>query len=288
MWTFITTYILAKHAEIMYPFLYSILALYCVSVLYLKTIVEKTNRKMIRLVESKILSVSHKKQLIEKEYEKKKIMNGVFYCWNAGLSIFSLMGAMHLFPEIIRKMGENKYRDYWCEPISHYDSLTLEWLSYFHLSKFIEFGDTILLVLRGKQPTFLHIYHHISVAAISWESIVQMPSHILTGAFINYFIHFVMYLYFALQIYGRVPIWFRSYWITYMQIGQMAIGVFGSMETLYYILQENAVENGDTALILDDTRCSASQEFVITGLLLYVSYFWLFLDFYRNKARVQS
>ena len=293
VWTFETNITLAKNASQMYPFLFSILGFYYVFVYYLKTIVSQSERKIIRYVESTKISINQKKNIIMREYANKQIVNHVLYCWNAGLSIFSLMGAMHLFPEIIRKLQENEYRDYWCEPIYYYDSITLEWLSYFHLSKLLELGDTVFLVLRGKDPIFLHMYRHISVAVISWESMVQMPSHILTNACLNYFINFIMYLYFALQIYDRVPSWFRSYWITYMQIGQMVVGIFGSMETYYYILQENPLNNtldntlDNTALTLNQPMCSASQGFVAAGLLLYFSYLILFLDFYHNKSRVK-
>lgn len=299
MWTFITTCSLAKTAEQLYPFLFSILALYYVSIQYLKNTVSQYNKKIIRQIKSPFTPLRQKQKIINEEYEKKRVLNLAFYWWNAGLSIFSLMGAMHLFPEIVRKMQQNTYREYWCESMSHYDSITQEWIAYFHLSKLLELGDTFFLVLRGKDPIFLHIYHHITVAFISWEAMVQIPSLILTGAFINYFIHFVMYAYFALQLYGKVPGWFRSYWITYIQIVQMVVGVVGSIVTYYYIMQDSYL-NQDTDLTYsvdlyletDDAvatyvvpplptqeLCASSAGFVAVGMVLFGSYFLLFVKF---------
>lgn len=292
MWTFITTCSLAKTAEQMYPFLFTILALYYVTVTYLRGVVKRANQLTIQQIESSFTPLRKKQRIINQEYEKKKKMDLAFYCWNASLSIFSLMGAMHLLPEIVRKIQQNTHREYWCESTRHYDSLTLEWIAYFHISKLFELGDTIFLVLRGKDPIFLHLYHHITVAFISWESMVQIPSLILTGAFINYFIHFFMYLYFALHIYGKVPAWFRPKWITYMQIGQMVVGVVGGMETYYYIIQdmypavedEHGFATGTLRISAPPLEpCASSAGFVATGIILYASYFILFLDFYRNK-----
>jgi len=301
MWNYTTTQNLAIQASYGYPFLFAILGGYIVSVYYIKDTINAIANKTIAIIEKG--SLRKKTTILTKEIIKRNRLDFVFYCWNIALSLFSFIGAMNLYPELVRKIGQNTYRDFWCETIAHYSPTTLEWLSYFHLSKFVEFGDTLFLVLRGKDVPFLHIYHHITVAAISWGSIETMPSHILTGAFINYSVHSIMYLYFALQLYGKVPTWFRSYWITYIQILQMAIGIYGSMETYYYIIQdatsnevsitptnECVIEPAYAYVVSPDMetivpKCGSNQGFVAAGLLLYVSYLWLFIDFYQKKTK---
>ena len=50
-------------------------------------------------------------------------------------------------------------------------------LWWYFFSKLIEFGDTILMVLRKKdrQITFLHVFHHASMLNIWWFVMMYIP-----------------------------------------------------------------------------------------------------------------
>ena len=68
------------------------------------------------------------------------------------------------------------------------------------MSKAVEFGDTIFIVLRKRPLTFLHVFHHCTMLIASWYVGTQVAPTARWFATINYFIHSIMYTYYALQI----------------------------------------------------------------------------------------
>lgn len=91
----------------------------------------------------------------------------------------------------------------------HSDCLSQEhihlvvWGWIFALSKVIEFGDTVFIVLRKSRLSFLHWYHHITVCVYSWYALTPIPSA-LSDWFggMNYSVHTCMYTYYALRASG--------------------------------------------------------------------------------------
>ena len=49
------------------------------------------------------------------------------------------------------------------------DSFISYWSEKFAMSKLIEYGDTVFLVLRKRPISFLHWYHHTTVLAYTWH-----------------------------------------------------------------------------------------------------------------------
>lgn len=51
------------------------------------------------------------------------------------------------------------------------------WSYVYYLSKFYELLDTLILVLKGKPLTFLHVYHHATVIAMCffWLEVSTPP-----------------------------------------------------------------------------------------------------------------
>ncbi|EKX45910.1 hypothetical protein GUITHDRAFT_108361 [Guillardia theta CCMP2712] len=75
----------------------------------------------------------------------------------------------------------------------------LEYFVFVHyMSKFLDFFDTLFIILRGKekqQLTFLHVYHHASIGMI-WGAMLYIGHGNGTAAFgclINSIIHCIMY-----------------------------------------------------------------------------------------------
>eukprot|EP00960_Hanusia_phi_P070599 767342-Hanusia_phi.AAC.2 len=78
-------------------------------------------------------------------------------------------------------------------------TLQLEYFVFVHyMSKFLDFFDTLFIILRGKekqQLTFLHVYHHASIGMI-WGAMLYIGHGNGTAAFgclINSIIHCIMY-----------------------------------------------------------------------------------------------
>lgn len=75
-----------------------------------------------------------------------------------------------------------------------------------YFSKFFDFFDTIIMILKQnwRQVSFLHVYHHVSIVLV-WGYLLQTGNGNGTayfGAFINSFIHVLMYTHYTISILG--------------------------------------------------------------------------------------
>lgn len=72
----------------------------------------------------------------------------------------------------------------------------------FLLSKPYELIDTVILVLRGRPLTLLHVWHHTSVMFEVWAWLEYDFSLGLYGMWFNTFVHIFMYAYYAACLLG--------------------------------------------------------------------------------------
>ncbi|KHJ89740.1 GNS1/SUR4 family protein [Oesophagostomum dentatum] len=182
--------------------------------------------------------------------------------WNAWLAIFSTIGGIitgyGLFYEIY-------YRGLVCKSID--DSVQKSKrmnktgiASYTHLgdfftgasgyltflfvmSKILELGDTIILVLRKKPLIFLHWYHHVLTLNYAIWSYSQDIAYNSWITWMNFSVHSIMYGYYMLRSYGiKVPAWVARN-ITTMQILQFVITHFILFHVGYLTYQGVKVDN---------------------------------------------
>ncbi|GLA31992.1 hypothetical protein AnigIFM63326_010909 [Aspergillus niger] len=108
------------------------------------------------------------------------------------------------------------------------DGLWQRGLGYFcwvmYMSKYYEVMDTVILILKGKEITFLQTYHHSGVMIGSWALMRSISPHCLVAALLNSGVHALMYLYYALQTLKiPVPMHLKRT-LTAVQIAQFSIG----------------------------------------------------------------
>lgn len=137
----------------------------------------------------------------------------------------------------------------------------------FTLSKFVEFGDTLFLALRGRELTNLHTFHHAMTLALTWTLFERRASTGLVCVAMNSFIHTVMYFYYAAVLHPKarkllIP---HSQWITVVQISQMVIGV------LVNVLA--------TIELLGERPCHVPPFCVFAAGALYLIYAAMFVQF---------
>ena len=200
-----------------------------------------------------------------KAYKLRKVL----ILWNAGLAIFSILGALRNLPEFMYILTEKGLEYSTCTETNSY-GVTGFWAWLFILSKAFELFDTVLLILRKRELIFLHWYHHITVLLYVWYFMDEFPSNSRWFSTINYFIHSIMYSYYtimALKVIHMPKI--ISMMITSLQIVQMAIGVFINYKTYQYKVIGKA--------------CGVSYENIYMTYLMYASYFYLFLKFFLDK-----
>lgn len=139
-----------------------------------------------------------------------------------------------------------------------------------YMDKYLEFFDTYFMVLRGKmdQVSFLHVYHHCTIAWAWWAAISLFPGgDSYFGALLNSWIHVMMYSYYALALLKvRCP-WKR--YLTQAQLLQFTTVVVYSFVCMQ-MWPKDLVE---------------SRHYLCIGIqvLEMVSLFVLFFIFYRKS-----
>ena len=142
------------------------------------------------------------------------------------------------------------------------------WLSLvFYRSKYYEFVDTWLVVLAGKRPSLLQVYHHVGVVAVMRGALAAGTGPILLLTPMNATVHAAMYAYYALATVGLK--WRHARLLTQMQLAQFVVGV-GLTSVVYF------TDAGSCG----DARARAA----IVGVHVYVAgLVALFSRFYRAR-----
>ncbi|XP_064618045.1 very long chain fatty acid elongase 6-like [Liolophura sinensis] len=188
--------------------------------------------------------------------------------WSGTLALFSIAGTVRTLPEAIAAIRNHSLQYSVCVPGFFFHDVTKFWASAFTLSKVIELGDTIFIVLRKQQLIFLHWYHHITVLIYSWYS---YKDYIAPGRWfmvMNFVIHSFMYSYYTLRaLKFNVPSYVNIF-ITAMQLTQMVCGCAINV----WIFQIKG--RGET--------CHQTYNNIYLSLLMYFSYFVLFAHFFYS------
>lgn len=190
----------------------------------------------------------------------------VLILWNLFLAIFSIMGMTRTMPEYLRALRKG-----FTYSICNYESNLCDkafafWSFLFVVSKVMELGDTVFLVLRKRPVIFLHWYHHTSVLIMSFylhPSLLGTQRHFIV---MNYTIHSIMYSYFTLRaLRVKVPGLIAPL-ITCLQTLQMVLGFVTSV----------------SVLLIGGTCHPLTRPF-IGAILMYVSYLILFVHFFYKS-----
>ena len=169
--------------------------------------------------------------LLFMKYREKFDMRNLI-AWNLVLALFSILGAIRLWPEFIAAIYRDGIEHNICTNDFTY-GVTACWMYLFVISKFSELLDTFFIVIRKQNLIFLHRYHHATVLIYSWFSIHDFYSS--TGSWfgiINFTIHGAMYSYYTLKaLRFNIPKWVNIV-ITSSQLSQMVIGLYVNIKAL--------------------------------------------------------
>ncbi|KAG6804619.1 elongation of very long chain fatty acids protein 6-like [Apis laboriosa] len=197
-------------------------------------------------------------------------LRGVLALWNTLLASFSIIGLTRTLPELVHVLKHYGFYHSVCIPsFIEQDVVSGFWTWMFVLSKLPELGDTIFIVLRKQELIFLHWYHHITVLLYSWFSYSEYTASARWFVVMNFFIHSIMYSYYALKAMQYRPPKICAMLITVLQITQMFIGCIINISAHQYL--ENQIE------------CHISRLNVKLSLLMYFSYFILFCRFFQRS-----
>jgi elongation of very long chain fatty acids protein 6 len=197
---------------------------------------------------------------------KKFVLRKQLFLWNLALAIFSVIG--------FYKMAVPFVKDWYMYGL-HETLCTLSWIDgksglWCFLSAIIrvpELLDTLFIILRKQNLIFLHWYHHVTVLCFSWYSHGNLVGYLRVFPILNYFVHSVMYTYYAIRAQGfiRVPRVVNIV-ITSLQLLQMAAGF--AVNVYGYVMLKYSV------------KCNVHYNNVYAGFALYGSYAILFTHFF--------
>jgi len=196
-------------------------------------------------------------------------LRGPLAAWSAFLALFSILGFARTFPEFLHSILTGGLYGSVCDTgFVETNKVSGYWTWLFTLSKMPELGDTVFIVLRKQQLIFLHWYHHLTVLIYCFYCFSQFTSCARWFMVMNYFVHSVMYTYFALRaIRVRVPK-AVAMGITSLQLLQMVVGCYINYQAFQF------KQSG--------RECSVSDSNLMYSSLMYTSYFVLFARFFYN------
>eukprot|EP00915_Cephaloidophora_sp_WS-2016_P002943 GHVH01003998.1.p1 GENE.GHVH01003998.1~~GHVH01003998.1.p1 ORF type:complete len:474 (+),score=35.78 GHVH01003998.1:144-1565(+) len=135
----------------------------------------------------------------------------------------------------------------------------------FCITKFLEYGDTFWLCVKKRPTIFLHLYHHITVTLYCLHAVLFECTFGHFFAFVNLNIHAVMYGYYAASIIWRGNLTLQAM-RPFITLGQLSQMFFGTVICLTELISSNKTEGLEINAVL--------------GFLMYVSYAYLFGDFF--------
>ena len=190
--------------------------------------------------------------------------------WSTFLAIFAIMGAVITTPEIFEQISNEGLHSSVCDIGSMFEGRVGFWMWLYIHSKGFEFGDTIFIVLRKQNLTFLHWYHHMITIIYSYHSYRYQMASVRYLIPANFIVHSFMYSYYALRATGlvKMPRVIKPT-ITSVQMLQMVIGIVVSV---YAIIQFGL--GNDCAI----THTSAWFSLIVYGMFLI-----LFLELFYNS-----
>ncbi|KAK7197495.1 fatty acid elongase [Novymonas esmeraldas] len=203
------------------------------------------------------------------------IIKKAWALWNVGLSVFSLYGWLRVGPPLVRHLLNDGLHDTLCT--FHEDEFYTTKVGFaigmFAISKLPEFIDTVFLLMKGVRLSFLSWFHHVTTYLFAWYSYQQGTSIFICAAAMNYFVHSIMYMYFALSEAGFKNLVkpFAMY-ITLLQITQMVGGLFVSG----YVLVQKLNDDATKASSCPGTSTSTAR----TQLVIYIFNFYLFSEMF--------
>lgn len=202
------------------------------------------------------------------ERKDKFGLSSALAIWSGMLAAFSVAGTVRMWPEIVHVLRYEGFYSSACIAAYMEHPVTQFWTGLFILSKIIELGDTVFIVLRKQPLIFLHWYHHTTVLLYTWYSFVQKAAPGRWFICLNFAVHAVMYSYYALRAMKfRVPNQVRMV-ITVLQLVQMIVGCYINF---YAYSMKN-----------QGRFCGISYENIRYSFLMYFSYFVLFAKFFYD------
>ncbi|XP_054687880.1 elongation of very long chain fatty acids protein 3 [Grus americana] len=185
--------------------------------------------------------------------------------WSFSLALFSAIGAYRVWKQVAFILSTKGLKQSVCSQSFYVHPVSKLWVFLFVLTKFLELGDTVFIVLRKNKLIFLHWYHHATAMVVSWYGYKEMVAGSGWLTALNFSIHAIMYSYYTVRAAGfQVP---RSI--------AMVITISQMVQMLAYV-----VMNALIIFWMEDKVCHTTWTVVFLSSVVYISLLVLFCNFF--------
>ncbi|NXJ90683.1 ELOV6 protein, partial [Corythaixoides concolor] len=185
--------------------------------------------------------------------------------WSFSLALFSAMGAHRIWKQTSFILSTKGFKQSVCSSSFYAHPVSKLWIYLFALSKLLELGDTVFIVLRKKKLIFLHWYHHAATLVLSWYAYKEMTAGSGWLPVLNYSIHAVMYFYYALRAAGFQVSRYIAMGITILQM----------LQIVFYLIMNTLV-----LFWMEDKVCHTTWKIILLSFVTYTSFLVLFGNYF--------
>ncbi|NWV94513.1 ELOV6 protein, partial [Machaerirhynchus nigripectus] len=185
--------------------------------------------------------------------------------WSFSLTLFSFISACRIWKQIAFLLHTKGFKRSVCSKSFYVHPVSKFWIYLFVLSKLVELGDTLFIVLRKKKLVFIHWYHHLATLILAWHGYKDTVLALGWNAALNLSVHTLMYCYYTVTAMGiRVPTSIAML-ITTSQMVQMVVFLILNICIFFW---------------KDDKLCHINWLMFSLGTGLYTTLFVLFSNFF--------
>ncbi|XP_010566215.1 PREDICTED: elongation of very long chain fatty acids protein 6-like [Haliaeetus leucocephalus] len=185
--------------------------------------------------------------------------------WSLSLALLSAAGACRFWKLMIFILSTKGFKQSVCSQSFYIHPISKLWAYIFLLSKLLELGDTVFIVLRKKKLIFLHWYHHTTALIITWYAYNDMVAGGGWLGVLNYSVHAIMYSYYAVRAAGfQLP---RLIAITITLIQMLQMLTYAVINIFIFYWKEDKV-------------CHTTWTMLFLSFIMYTSLLILFCNFF--------
>ncbi|KAK6751074.1 hypothetical protein RB195_002818 [Necator americanus] len=188
-----------------------------------------------------------------------------WYYFNGLLQLCLLLAFV---PQVTFSLGSG-WRDSVCCNHSLYTGVISGTVMFlFVFTKLLDLAETVLIILDGRQPLLIHIFHHIITLLFTWHSYSHHHSLGRWFVFINLFSHVILYSYLSPKKFGIAPCWL---FVAFTQVYQLVFCL------IICFTAQNVIDEGG--------KCDVDPGRLSLDKFVAAVFFFIFADFYHVKYR---
>jgi len=142
------------------------------------------------------------------------------------------------------------------------------WVYMFFFSKFYEWLDTALIILKKNKLGFLHVYHHWVTMLLVWICLETAIPVQWSAQILNTLVHVFMYYYYSMATL-KINVWWKKY-ITQLQIVQFLLSNVAHL----WAFRWHYGKNGNCSSFRDSWGNQLGMAIINSYLLLFIQFYF--------------